>query len=181
MTTTKNHITDSDIRDRLRMAGLRITAVRVGILRLMDASPTALTAQEVSDQLKAWWDLQQKDGKREADGVHGPKPDRVTVYRTLNSLVETGMAHRVDPGDRVFRFGLNAADAAGRPARDHDQPHPHFVCDSCGGVECMEEADVVVKAAPGAKRRVTHQEVQLHGLCSDCDTPSGRKKSGKGR
>ena len=102
------------------------------------------------------------------------KPDRVTVYRTLNALVEAGIAHRVDPGDRIFRFGLAGDHAAhARPAAAKHPDHPHFVCNSCGTVECLEDSEVVIRPrrggeAPPARRRVTQKDVMLHGTCEDC-------------
>jgi len=113
---------------------------------------------------------------------------RVTVYRTLNTLVEAGIAHRVDPGDRVYRFGLSAP--AGQPAAAHR--HPHFVCDECGAMECVEDAEVIVRARParratgspdakGLHRRVTRQEVLLRGTCGDCKPRPARKPAPRRR
>lgn len=178
MIMTKDQLSNQEIRERLRAAGLRITAVRVGIIRLLAASPWALSAQDVSDQLKAWWDMQAKEGLRDADGVHGPKPDRVTVYRTLNSLVETGLAYRVDPGDRVFRFVLLPGDQAGKPRPQYPQLPAHFVCEKTGRVEPLGENDVQIKINPG-KRKVTYYEVIVHGISEDADTGGGKKRKGR--
>lgn len=146
---------------RLRGAGLRVTSARLDVLRTLHDSPRPATAQAVFEAVEAL----------------GPT-DRVTVYRTLNSLVESGLAHRVDPGDRTRRFGLLAD--------DHGQ-HAHFVCDDCGTIRCLEEAMVTVsmKGRPSSDRfKVKQQDVYLHGTCEACldggDRRPGRKKQRRG-
>jgi Fur family ferric uptake transcriptional regulator len=132
-------------KDRLRELGLRVTGARLDVLKTLHDSPLPMTAQHVL----------------EAVAELGPT-DRVTVYRTLNSLVDLGIAHRVDPGDRTWRFGLLA--------KDHHQ-HAHFVCDDCGSIRCLEEALITVsmKGRPTSDRfKVKQQDVYLHGTCETC-------------
>lgn len=146
---------DESWKARLRDADLRVTSARLDVLRVLHDSPLPMTAHEILEAAE-------KSGAT----------DRVTVYRTLNSLVEAGIAHKVDPGDRVWRYGLLAA--------DHRQ-HAHFVCDACGTIRCLEEAMITVsmKGKPSADRfKVTQQDVYLHGTCEDCldEEPKAKKK-----
>ncbi len=158
-------------RDVLRQAGLRVTDMRLALLQRLAAARQPATAQQVFDDLCA-------HAKRD----RSPRPDRVTVYRTLNTLVDKGLAHKVDPGDRVFRFSLT--DHARCEGEKHVHEHPHFVCDSCGTVECMEGTEVVVKSAPAhaesaapARRKVKPDGVVLHGTCETCvEEPARRKR-----
>ncbi|MFN0012799.1 MAG: Fur family transcriptional regulator [Phycisphaerales bacterium] len=145
-----------DAKGLLRHAKMRVTAVRVGIIRLLAQTPQALDAQEIERRLDA------------------EATDRVTVYRTLNSLVEAGLAHRVDPGDRVFRYSLT--DHSGCSDLHHQHDHPHVVCDSCGKVECLDNATVLIRPAKGSRGeatarsfRVSQQKILLHGTCEQCD------------
>lgn len=88
--------------------------------------------------------------------------DRVTVYRTLNTLVRAGLAHRTDPGDRVWRFNL--------VEKSHDE-HPHLVCDACGAVRCLDDASIRIAFDDTHKERevtITQSNVYLHGACDDC-------------
>lgn len=133
---------------RLREAGLRATGTRLDILRALAAASSPLNAQEVYSALPAG------------------SADRVTVYRTLNSFVQVGIAHRIDPGDRVWRFGLTDVGHA---------DHAHFVCDSCGGVECLENAAIRVVIEGGSRARtarITQRDVYLHGRCDRCARPA---------
>jgi Fur family ferric uptake transcriptional regulator len=146
---------------------MRVTSVRVAVLGALGNARTAMTAQELVDALGG-----------AAGGV-----DRVTVYRTLNSLVEAGVAHKVDPGDRVFRFGLTAPASA----TEAGHQHPHFVCDACGNVECLEDTEVIVQARGGAKpgkakqkkMRLSSKDVLLHGTCEGCGDEPARGRRGR--
>ncbi len=153
----------------LREAGLRVTDYRLQIIELLDGSGEVLDAADVYEKLKS-------------QGV-----DRVTVYRTLASLVDAGLAHKVDPGDRTYRYGLTDHSRCTHEHHIHD--HPHLVCDSCTRVECLEDAEVIIRhnappasaasshklnpepaAASKARPLIKQQSVTLHGLCSRCNT-----------
>ena len=167
----------------LRESKLRVTSVRLAILRALEDAHEAMTAQQMFDRGAAAGAApgrkSSKPGRKGAGEEEGGAPDRVTVYRTLNSLVESGIAHRVDPGDRVFRFSLT--DHAKCSEHHHVHEHPHFVCDSCGKVQCLQGAEVVIKTqdedtARTARWRVKQQDVVLHGTCDAC-LESGAKAS----
>ncbi len=151
----------------LRGAALRVTPVRLAVLAVLAESSSALEAAEIFARLS------EQAGK--AGGKEREDFDRVTVYRTLNSFVEKGIAHKVDPGDRVFRFSLT--DHAHCSEHKHDHEHPHLVCDSCGSVQCMPEAEVIIRTKGGEKTgggkkhaaSVRPQDVTLHGTCGRCE------------
>jgi Fur family transcriptional regulator, ferric uptake regulator len=148
-----------DFAALLRSANLRVTRARVAILETLHASTAAISADEVSDRLAA----------------AGEAADRVTVYRTLTSFVDEGLAHKVDPGDRKFRFSLT--DHAHCHGDHHQHEHPHLVCDSCGEVQCVQDAEVVLRPRHAANKpagksiRLNHANVTLHGVCEKCDEP----------
>jgi len=95
----------------------------------------------------------------------GEKVDRVTLYRTVNTLTSKRLLHRVRGDDQVWRYGIgHAADAR------HE--HAHFVCDECGTVECLDDTPAPQPKAkskgirPGYK--VDYSELLVHGTCRDC-------------
>lgn len=131
---------------RLRSNGLRRTPVRVEVLDLLISAGRPLSVPQMLAKLK---------------GV-----DTVTVYRTLNTFVRKKLVHRIRGEDRTWLY------AAGDT---HDTPthtHPHFVCDECGKVECLDDADIPgtfidsLNVQRGYK--VAYPEVVLHGLCPKC-------------
>jgi Fur family ferric uptake transcriptional regulator len=135
------------LRGQLRAAGLRVTHSRVVVLNHLQQAAAPLSHADLIAQL-------------ESEGL-----DRVTIYRNLNDLTEAGLARRTDLGDHVWRFELTRDDR-GHPAGEH----PHFVCDSCGDVECLPGVSVAIEAphrVPRALRR-NAVEVQLKGRCDRC-------------
>jgi Fur family transcriptional regulator, ferric uptake regulator len=137
-----------DATEILHAAGLRRTPARAAVIERLAASGRPLSVQELQSQMPAGSDL-------------------VTVYRTLNTLVRKALARRVRSDDRGWLFELSVADA-----RQAEHGHAHFVCDSCGTVECLPDVPMPdVVAARGKLREgyeVTKQEVTLHGVCPDC-------------
>ena len=88
-----------------------------------------------------------------------PAISLATVYNCLETLVDCGLAKQVNVEREATRYCPNL------------QEHGHFVCESCGTV-----TDI-----PLSKRRslsqclslpgqfsVTHSEITLRGICSDC-------------
>jgi Fur family ferric uptake transcriptional regulator len=139
----------------LSSAKLRVTPARTETLKCLGASAVALTASDIEDKLA------------------GKGIDRVTVYRTLTTLVESGLAHRIDAGDRVYRYSLTDHSRCHEGHHEHD--HPHLVCESCGSVQCLDDAQVVIQPRPGTKGKrgvwkVHQQSVTLRGVCESCQS-----------
>lgn len=141
----------SDLKSRLREAGLRATAPRLAVFECMMAAQGPLTHADVCERLS------------EAGF------DRATVYRNLADLTDVGLLRRSDLGDHLWRFELKTS--------KHDEHHeaetvhPHFVCTECGTVECLPDGAVTVAPVKGAPRALKNAkyEVQVRGTCNDCD------------
>ncbi len=78
--------------------------------------------------------------------------------------MKKGLVHRVKSEDRSWLYAM------GQKVAEHE--HPHFVCESCGKVECLEESvipDTFLKSLAVARDyRVSYPEVVLHGTCPTC-------------
>ncbi len=131
----------------LQSAKLRRTPVRLALLKLLEESTQPLTALQMLRRLP-------------------PTTDTVTVYRTLNTFTELQLIHRIRAKDRSWSYALGAP----QPLQAHR--HPHFVCDECGTVECLEDAPIpesfVRSLHVRREYRVKFPEVLLHGLCPRC-------------
>ena len=134
----------------LRGSGLRRTPVRVGVLGVLAGAGHPLGVPQVLEALP-----------------HGT--DAVTVYRTLNTFTRKKLVHRVRGEDRTWRYALTAPPAAPRQA---EHAHAHFVCETCGTVECLEDAQIprnlVRSLGVKSEYAVHYPEVVLHGLCPKC-------------
>ncbi|MEZ4387093.1 MAG: transcriptional repressor [Candidatus Krumholzibacteriia bacterium] len=133
------------LRADLRSAGLRATASRVAVLRLLRGSGRPLSHGEVVRAL--------------SDGPW----DRSSLYRNLIDLERVGLARRTQLGAPVWRF----EDAFS----DHGSAsHPHLVCSDCGRVVCLPELEVLAPESAGFLRATAEGavEVQLRARCDLC-------------
>lgn len=143
---SKDSPSTSDLQARIRQAGLRSTAARVAVLRLLDAAHSPVSHAELAEQLVPL-------------GF-----DRATVYRNLMDLTECGLVGRTELGDHVWRFESRSGE------HEHAIGHPHFMCVDCGKVQCLTEVDVSISPPPGSKRSQISEltEVLLKGRCARC-------------
>jgi Fur family ferric uptake transcriptional regulator len=144
--------TDDPLISRLlTRAKLRHTPVRAGVLDVLAKSTRPLGAVEILEKLP-------------------PHTDAVTVYRTLNTFTAKGVAHRVRSEDRVWRYALTDPHPATPDSAAHH--HPHFVCETCGKVECLKDATIPPSFLPSLRLNpryaIHYPEVVLHGLCPRC-------------
>ena len=87
---------------QLRAAAVRVTAARIKVLAALLDAPSAVSHQDVQARLS--------------------ELDRVTLYRALDCLTDSGLAHKIAGDDRIFRYSAGTEHGA----RDwpHAQ-HPH--------------------------------------------------------
>jgi len=88
---------------------------------------------------------------------------RATIYRTLQWMVEAGIARRVDFGEGRFRF-------------EHSYRHPrhfHLVCKTCNQSFEFLSSDIeaMIEEVAGAREFAPQQSVlQVFGTCEQCRT-----------
>jgi Fur family transcriptional regulator, ferric uptake regulator len=138
-----------DVLGVIRASGGRVTSTRQVVLRaVLDAGEHHFTAADISDAV--------------VDAV--PKPDRATVYRTLELLVELGIVTvlQYDGGAAIYHRA--------------DPPHGHLVCDHCGSVVELPAAalDAVVAAIrEHAEFTIDPARVAISGTCATCEAHAG--------
>lgn len=129
------------VAEQIRAAGVKVTRGRVRVLGLLLQAPQPLSHTD-------------------AESALDEAMDRVTLYRTLDSLVACGLALKaVDPRG-VFRF------SAAAPQHRHES-HVHFRCTDCGGVFCLK---AVPPPPPELPRgfRLAQVEFDVRGTCARC-------------
>lgn len=136
-----------DTTNILHAAGLRRTPVRSAIIDLLGK---ARRPQSVQDLIASM-----------------PKgTDVVTIYRTLNTLVKKKLARRIRSEDRSWHFEIAVA------RKEAEHVHAHFVCDTCGTVECLPDVAVPSLTPPSVELdkgyEVKKQDLTLHGTCPKC-------------
>ena len=134
-----------DTRELIRDSGLRATASRIAVLRLVRTATSPMSHSDVAGRLadQPW--------------------DRATLYRNLVDMVEAGLLVRTDMGDHVWRYAFNRPDHA-------DDEHPHFVCTECGTIECLPEVELTIPQQTSTPQALQSRqvEVRVRGLCDTC-------------
>ncbi|WP_420346641.1 transcriptional repressor [Pelagibius sp.] len=126
------------------MTTAKLTRNQQLVLDRLAASPAALSAYELLDQL------------RDA-GLRAP----VQVYRALETLGQKGLVHRIE--------SLNAYVAC--CAHDHQAAAGFAICDDCGEVTefAFPASEKGLKSVAGETGFETrHMTVELHGRCAAC-------------
>jgi len=126
----------------LREAGLRATPARKAILKAMYGKGP-LTEEEIAARV----------------GHHSA--DQATLYRNLSTLQRVGLVRRHSFSSRVLYFSLHLP---GEEACEH----AHFLCESCGRCECLEDAKLTEKPFELGGRVVKSVEVVVNGICNGC-------------
>ena len=125
--------------------GFKVTPARVAVLSLLNEIPHPISADEIAEQIK-------------------PKPiDRVTIYRTIQSLLEVGLIREVNLRHGHVDYEL---------AHEEDDHH-HLVCVSCGLVEDFEECsgDKLAKSVLKQSKQfssIHEHAIELFGTCKKC-------------
>ena len=113
-----------------------------------------------------------QDGHLSADDLvdllrqDGQKISRATVYRSLQWMVDAGIARKVDFGEGRFRF-------------EHAYRHPrhfHLICKSCNRSSEFLSSDIEVLLEEISTARgfeASQSVLQIYGTCEDCQ--AGRR------
>jgi Fur family ferric uptake transcriptional regulator len=99
----------------------------------------------------------------------GRRVSRATIYRTLDHLVESGLAIRHDFGDNNARY----EQAYGR------LHHDHMVCIRCGEIEEFENSEIEALQEMVSREHgfdLVRHTMLLFGRCRDCGSKDGRKR-----
>lgn len=145
MRRTKGPIvkTTDKAKKLLKSADLRCTQCRMSILSALLEAKKPITREQITSALS------QK------------APNKVTIYRTLESLLQANLVHKAFVKNRTWHF---------EPAHNctTDQCHPHFTCKSCNQTHCLTAMSLPMAKSPHNGFVIQHQKVQLEGLCPDC-------------
>ena len=132
------------LADRLAAAGERVTRQRLLVANALAGAGRQLTAEQLYRNLRR--------GE--------PRIGRATVFRTLETLVDTGVARRLELAGHVYAY------VACLPAHHH-----HLACTRCGRVEEIDEAYVT----PIAQRlaldlgfEIDDARLDFYGRCATC-------------
>ena len=96
---------------------------------------------------------------------------KATIYRTLNLMVEAGLAREHDFGEGFKRYEHQAGEAR----------HDHLVCTSCGKVVRFSRRavdDIQREIAAEAGFVAESRRLEIYGLCEECGAGSESREQG---
>jgi Fur family ferric uptake transcriptional regulator len=133
--------------DRLRPAGGKRSSKRDLIVNVFLRQEGHLSADDLVDIIR------QQDHRI----------SRATIYRTLQWMVDAGIARKVDFGEGRFRF-------------EHSYRHPrhfHLICKTCNRSSEFLSSDIesLIEEVAAARNFAARQSVlQIYGTCEACRT-----------
>lgn len=142
--------------EKFRGHGYRLTMPRQAVLDVLSKTSDHLSAEDVYLEVYKIY----------------PDIGLTTVYRTLELLVEMGLASRFDFGDSRARYELSE----GPQSVGH---HHHLVCTSCGRIIdytdfIEEEMELLKRTEEGLSQKfdfkITNHIIQFYGLCDKCQS-----------
>ena len=132
-----------EIKELLKTSKLKATDLRVEVLAIILGFGKAIPYQEIQNSLQNF--------------------DRITLYRTLNILIERGILHKISMENNQSFYAMCTLECS---TMGHQHQHVHFKCEQCNEVSCLETKEPIQLAI--AYHLITDFEVMATGLCGAC-------------
>lgn len=130
----------------LKKHGLRITPCREDVITFFSHKKHSVSHADV-------------------EGSLGKKYDRVTLYRTLSSFLESGIIHKVPDDSGTAHFAMCAEECS---QHVHYDNHVHFKCNQCNQSKCLNEILVPTLSLPKGYK-ASSSSLLIEGICSSCN------------
>lgn len=136
-------MTEQDFRELLRSRELKATGTRLRLLTEMEKYASAMPYTVIKEVM--------------------PSADRVTLYRTLEILLEKGIIHKAlqDKNDIYYAVCDSKCDH-----KQHRHDHLHFQCVRCNSVTCEKPTGSMQISLPHAE--IHSVSVHVRGVCREC-------------
>lgn len=134
---------DQELREALEVEGQRFTPQRAAVYRVLGATDTHPTADEIFTAVRE----------------RIPDISLATVYKALEAVVSCGLAQKLTGGEGPARYDSRT------------DRHHHVRCMSCGRVADVESRDLfnrMEELAAGTDFEVLDVRLELLGHCPHC-------------
>jgi len=131
-------------KELLRKNRLSVTQARLDLLTMLYKSKSPLSVADISKALLS------------------KCPDQTTLYRSIQSLLKTGLLNSVDLGDRLNRYEYSKINSTAH--------HHHVTCRSCGLVTCVDlclDSTLIQKIEKLGFQKIQHQ-LSFQAECQNC-------------
>lgn len=129
--------------NRLRARNLKATTTRLAVLSALANSTQAMPHSALQNAM--------------------PGVDRVTLYRTIQALTETGIIHKamVEEGETYYALCSTKC-----TPEQHQHKHIHFKCTQCQNVTCVQANQAIHLSIPG--HQIHDFDITASGICQAC-------------
>ncbi|MDR1091746.1 MAG: transcriptional repressor [Prevotella sp.] len=127
----------------LKNKGLKKTAQRIMLINILQKASIALTESDIKAEM-------------------GDLYDRITFYRTVQTLLDADIIHRIAVNNVIVKYALNALHIP-KP----EMNHAHFFCKNCHSVICIGDTPSVEYKLP-EYFSVDECEILIKGICANC-------------
>lgn len=134
---------NASAREILSNRNLKMTAFRLKLLDLFLKEKKAVSYSEIQKQLG--------------------EADRITLYRTLSTMLEKGIIHKAlqDNNQTFYALCGNTCDS-----KKHSHDHVHFQCSNCQSVTCEHLDNEIFLSLK--EFQIDQVDIRLTGLCKLC-------------
>lgn len=130
---------------RLEARGVRVTSVRLLILKAMLHHPQAFSLADMEDKLET--------------------VDKSTLFRTISLFHEKHLIHSIDDGSGSIKYSVCSTNCT----CSLKDLHVHFACNHCKKTYCLESIHIPdVKLPEGFLLQSVN--FVMKGLCDHCST-----------
>ena len=132
-----------DFTEVCRLAGLKVTHQRLEIYHELAAATDHPSADTLYNRLR----------------LRLPTISLDTVYRTLVTFAELGLANRVETVESLGRFEVAQA------------PHHHLICQRCGAISDVVWPELDQLPLPehiAGWGTIDHKVLVIYGICRQC-------------
>ena len=127
----------------LRDRNLKATPKRLELLSVVANYHTAIPYSELQKELHHF--------------------DRVTLYRTINALLDSGIIHKASVSSDEVYYAMCKEYCT---SECHNHKHVHFKCLECLEVSCVDVTNPIQIQIPNTI--VKQVEIEVSGVCSKC-------------
>ena len=133
-----------NIDQLLESKGIRVTAMRLLIYKLLADRDRAMTLSDVENAFD--------------------KADRTTLYRTIKTFTEKGIVHQIDDGSGITKYALCEE---GCSCQIETDLHLHFHCNVCQETICLTDHKIpTIKVPDGYVAE--NVNLVIKGICDKC-------------
>lgn len=124
---------------------LKKTPGRVSIIETIKKSEYPLSENDIKEKM-------------------GQSYDRITFYRNIQTLMSSGIVHKIVVDNTLVRYGLNVYD----DKQKDESEHAHFYCEECKRVQCLLQVQIPKLQIPTGFTSSDYNLI-IRGKCQHCN------------